>query len=207
MPSGLAAAVLIFVHSLIPHKEYRFVEPAFYIIAITAGFGSVELFRESLPQRWLAWVLIMFWIATSGSLAFTGDFLKKWWRKSDYLQAELYLHADPDLCGVLMFDHAARSGGYAYLHRNVPIYWDYYQSESDKKYATSYNVVFADEDKVATFEPEFHKERCFRTDYDNTCVLKRAGGCVADPHFPSILEQSRFGEKLPPRPSDAKLGK
>lgn len=199
------ALSLLIAHSFIPHKEYRFVEPAFYILAIVAGFSSVDLFEwagSPLKPRRLICILVSFWCLTSASLAFTGDYVKKWQRRTEYLEAELFLNSDSQLCGLLIFDHAGRSGGYAYLHRNVPLYWDNYQRDSNKKYLSTYNAILADEEHVAVFEPEFRKERCFHTDFDNVCVLKRPGVCTSNPEYPPILEQHRFGEKLPPRPSD-----
>ena len=63
------------------------------------------------------------WVAVSAALAFAPAFRSEWFTSRDLIEAEFLLAKQPSLCGILLYDYEWwETGGYAYLHRNVPFY-------------------------------------------------------------------------------------
>ncbi|HEY9880918.1 MAG TPA: hypothetical protein V6D29_20840 [Leptolyngbyaceae cyanobacterium] len=115
---------IVIPHSLIPHKEYRFIYATVPICILLTTIAFVELKhrchqpnskRPRLPL-YLATFMI-FW-SILGTLSSTAFFSKK-----DTLESYLFLSDQPNLVAIANL-HSAwyESGGYYYLHRNVPIY-------------------------------------------------------------------------------------
>jgi phosphatidylinositol glycan class B len=75
------AFFIIASHSLIPHKEYRFVFPASACLVLVAAMGSADViekvrsYLQPKPSHYLVVVGAAIWIATSVSLAFTAGFV------------------------------------------------------------------------------------------------------------------------------------
>jgi GPI mannosyltransferase 3 len=150
----LLAVAFGVAHSLIPHKELRFLLPALPLFCALAGIGldqvrslaPVWLFR-SLTVLVLASVLLS--AATFHRLTFRdlgGPYLEVQPGDSAYDNSgsvnRLLFAANrrPDLCGLeIQSVQLHRTGGYSYLHRPVPLYGpDGPASESGK-----FNYVIA----------------------------------------------------------------
>lgn len=131
---GLAFIGLVFVlvHSLVPHKELRFVFADLPLLFALAGVGldslSGRVRRVGMAALVAAAVISA---ATFHTLRFgdIGAYLKTRPHVSAYDDAgainRLLLRAyhQPDLCGLKMAAHdMAWTGGYTYLHRDVPLY-------------------------------------------------------------------------------------
>jgi phosphatidylinositol glycan class B len=133
----LLAVGFLAAHSLIPHKELRFLLPALALFCALAGIGldqvrslaPVWLFR-SLTVLVLASLLLS--AATFHRLTFRdlgGPYLEVQPADSAYDNSgsvnRLLFAANrrPDLCGLeIQSAQLHRTGGYTYLHRSVPLY-------------------------------------------------------------------------------------
>jgi hypothetical protein len=134
---ALALTVIGFIaiHSIIPHKEFRFLVPIMPILCAAAaiGLGAVESWAAKAALA-VASVLLMstaasalrFHTLTFGDL---GQYLDSKPQVSAYddfgpvNRLLLIAHDAKDLCG-LKFEavHLAWTGGATYLHRRVPLY-------------------------------------------------------------------------------------
>jgi hypothetical protein len=149
----LGAAFLV-AHSLIPHKELRFMLPALPVACALAAIGIDEL--NSLRRVWLSRSLagvvaasILFSAVTFhhlnfhdlGSLPVVGP------RNTSAYDFggpgnRLMFQANrrPDICGIKVESLLVEwTGGYTYLHRPVPIY----RSEGPPRESGKYNYVIA----------------------------------------------------------------
>ncbi len=125
---GVALSIIV-SHSLIPHKEYRFIFPASAILLIVAALGSADVIGKLQAKmgegiaRYLTICGVAFWLLTSLSLAFAPRFSDNWFRSRQILESALWLHGQSGLCVLLIYDDGwASTGGYTYLHRNIPMY-------------------------------------------------------------------------------------
>lgn len=123
----LAWVVVITVvsHSLLAHKEFRFIYPALPLIVTLAAMGFVEIatfLRDRLrlplsPRMVLAGGLLCC-VVVSGFFARAFH----WDKSSGGLIALDRLSPDPTVCGVGFFKLPwTLTGGYVHLHRNVPL--------------------------------------------------------------------------------------
>src|SRR5690606_20856577 len=137
----LGSAVLAFVlaHSVLPHKEFRFLVPCLPLFGTVAAIGAAAVLRR-LPVPRL--------VGAASALALTATFAlglvrldygdmgqyhgtpratASVWRSE---QEPTLLLADagerPDVCGVTVLGgRAAFTGGYTYLHREVPLIYEH----------------------------------------------------------------------------------
>jgi hypothetical protein len=130
MPAlALAAAVTLLEHTLVPHKEVRFIYFAIAAAPILIGLGLVEVvceLRKRLDRRFatagaatllLASACLSWWTAT-------GTLGPRWEFQRSYTEAFLAAGRDPGLCGLAVRDLGfGLSGGYTYLNRDVPIFF------------------------------------------------------------------------------------
>lgn len=133
---GLAALAFAFLllHSLVPHKELRFIYPDFPLLFALLGVGLASL--PSAPRPWalgLVGAVALFSAArwhtlTFGELgAYSNSPAKQ--RSSAYddfgalNRLLIAAHGRKDLCGLeIPMVHPAWTGGYTYLDRDVPLY-------------------------------------------------------------------------------------
>jgi hypothetical protein len=136
---GLALLVLAYLiaHSAVPHKELRFAMPIAPVALVVAACGATRIARwfagrwptARAPARWIA-------VAVAGVMVFQavrftrgvgrGDRAYQLARfKSASVNALLLSAGDKDdLCGLaLLGSGAASTGGYSYLHRDLPVVW------------------------------------------------------------------------------------
>jgi GPI mannosyltransferase 3 len=174
---GCLALIILVSHSVIPHKEARFLYPLTPLIITLAALGIVEvteavrtLGRLPLwPGRGVAGVAVCG--LTSGLLAWTAASPGDWSRGSGSLAAMAQLSREPSLCGVGMYQfHWYESGGYAHLHQRVPIV---VMETSEWKDTDSFNFALAD--KPLSDPPANLKlVRC----RDGACLYRRPGSCT-----------------------------
>jgi hypothetical protein len=166
-------AVFFGVHCFIPHKELRFLLPVVPLAVALAGVGLTDLF-EAASGSWRLPVGITLAMAVAmGAKAATprlrdvgrpGD-QNIWHIGEDYFRAMWKVASRPDLCGISLVDNDREwTGGYTYLHRNVPMYFDL-----DHLKETNY-VVGGHEEKL----PEGWQHLGNIGQYG---VYKRAGTC------------------------------
>ncbi len=120
---AMLGAVIV-PHSLIAHKEYRFIFAAVPLGLMLSAIAIDQLWSP-LPQikrRWNWGKILLGLMAfyTSATLLVTSFFLDP---QANQLQAYLYLNDEPGVVSVLNISTSwYNTGGYYYLHRDVPIY-------------------------------------------------------------------------------------
>ena len=192
----LAALAIIAVHSAIPHKEYRFVFPATACLVIVAAFGSADLLETARRQvrpvvyRCLAFAMAFLWLEMSAALAFSAPFKYEWFKGRQLIMASFAMAQKADLCGLLFYDEPwFKTGGYAYLHRNVPFY-SLVEDETvrPKKSAASVNAVVLNRSSVTDFAKSFRVQQCFAAPgSEDVCLIVRDGPCIHDNEMNEFL--------------------
>jgi hypothetical protein len=179
----LVAVTIILTHSLLAHKEYRFVYPATPLIMILAGIGSAELAQRLWPDRRAAlWGLPLFWIVTSLILARGREFYPLWFRDEGSIVAMRRIDADPAACGVAIYpaDVWDRNGGYAHLRPGIPLYALPAGRAAEDAGPYDYIVAYRDADFAAA---GFSRSQCWAEPPGRTivttpvCLWRRAGAC------------------------------
>jgi hypothetical protein len=136
------------------------------------------------------------WVAASAALAASPFFTPNWTRERTAIEASQWLSQRADLCGVGFSGTSwARTGGYAFLHRNVPMYFLRARDAQADASARAFNYVFLRRSDLGRFAPGFKAAWC-ETDETGVaqCVARRAGGCAAQPGLTPILRMKRLGE-------------
>ncbi|MGI8936357.1 MAG: hypothetical protein ACR2FS_20030 [Phormidesmis sp.] len=163
---ALLASVVV-PHSAIAHKEYRFIFAAVPICLLLSAFAIDALWttskepatsaarkRSQGSRNWGRFILGLMAFYTSGVLLVTSFFLDP---QADQLQAYLYLNDQPELVSVLnLSSDWYHTGGYYYLHRDVPIYLpthiDSIQADEWARYV-SHVVCDRDQAPIPEFTP------------------------------------------------------
>jgi GPI mannosyltransferase 3 len=204
-PSALwivVAFVIIASHTAIPHKEYRFVFPAFACLALVAAMGSADLIERMrlLPGpgragRALVALGAALWIGTSLTLAFAPGFKDEWFEAGDLIAASFKLAHDPDLCGVLFYNHDwASTGGYAHLHRNVPMFALEDDKETAQQATDAFNAIILTRESLDDFTAQYTLQECSGDEDDDVCIMKREGVCKPAPDLEVNAMLRRLGE-------------
>ncbi len=129
----LGCGVLLFIglHSAVPHKEFRFLVPAFpWLFAMLFSLVDAGAGRW---RRGVAAGLVVVAVLSAAShrlLTFgrLGAYSSRHWTSAyddngAVNRLLLAAHRLPDLCGLRVdAAHLAWTGGYTYLHRDVPLY-------------------------------------------------------------------------------------
>jgi GPI mannosyltransferase 3 len=128
---GLAAVSVVLLHSFAAHKEIRFIYFALAAAPILIGIGTAVLLDAISPSRRalrtiavLLLPLLLCGAEASVSLrqATPAD---AWHRDAGTVAAFFAAHADAAVCGVgVRIPWVYRTGGYTYLHRPVPLYFE-----------------------------------------------------------------------------------
>ena len=123
--------LVVGAHTLVPLKDYRFIFPAVPILLVMTAAVTLLLAARAMPARttqaaWAATGLVVL-IALAGifgRLPREHDIYPiRPLYAQDELRAFVFLHREADLAGLLLEGvHWSQTGGYYYLHRNVPLY-------------------------------------------------------------------------------------
>ncbi|BAT61779.1 alg9-like mannosyltransferase family protein [Variibacter gotjawalensis] len=184
------ALAIIVTHSLIPHKEYRFVFPATVCLAIVAALSSADLLRAALRKNMLPFdafaatrLACLIWLVTSASLFVSPSFREPRTDRAPF-DAQFEIAKVPELCGLLVhLHHWTEFGGQAYMHRAVPLYFIPISSQVADT-TPAYNVILTRRYAVSQMPKDYTLQRCFDSDQgeaSNACILKRAGTCTPNP--------------------------
>lgn len=184
-PVLLAVALVnLLMHSLIPHKEYRFVLLSTTLLVVLAAFGTVDALQrraagdEPRLQRLCGQALLL-WLLASLLVATTGP-VKRYWKSGRPLIAAMQLAgADPDTCGMALYRPPnPLSAAYALYGRQTPIYL--FDTRDDHaaalRYRSAYDTVLSVA-QAPPLAPEYALLGCSSKAY---CVYRRAGGCTGE---------------------------
>ena len=183
------AVVHLLVHSLIGHKEYRFVLVSAALLVILAAIGSADLLRH-VPRRRLALATsaaIIAWTASSAALS-AGNFAPNWTMEAGLAEALERAGAPAKTCGLALYRaRATVAGSYALYRRATPIYRVATREEA-ARHAAAFDVVLTGPAHVHELPSDYRLEVCAPKGRTNapSCVLRRAGGCTPDPALQDI---------------------
>jgi hypothetical protein len=164
--------------------------------------GSADLI-EHLRQRMtsagagraLAALAAALWVATSAALAAAPGFADEWLEARNLIEASFKLARMPDLCGVLFYDDDwASTGGYAYLHRDVPLYALGDDQETARKSTAAFNAIVIARDSLDDFAPQFELQECSGEEDDAVCIMTREGACSPAPDLEVNAMLVRLGQ-------------
>ena len=177
---AIFCVIVIVSHSVIPHKEVRYIYPILAPALTLAAMGVVDMLGEVTRgvrflnnRRSIVAIGVSCLLLSSAMLAAKcADWDKTSWGVGAFDR----LSHDAGLCGVGIYDQIWwESGGYTHLHRNVPIV----QLESAAELARdapSFNALIAPL-HTAGVPAEFSQLQCWR----GACLLERRGTCIAPP--------------------------
>jgi hypothetical protein len=173
---GWVALIILATHSIIGHKEARYVFPLAPLGITLAALGVAEIVpvfnmgrKLPLPSRTIvAWGLA-FCALSSALLSPHLD----WSLRSGSLIAFNHLSQDSTLCGVGVYKTEWwETAGYAHLHRNVPILILGQQSELEQE-SGSFNAIVTSGSLPAKLD-DFALAGC----WNGLCLYHRAGPCT-----------------------------
>ncbi len=206
LPWLLWVALAIFLtHSLIAHKEYRFIFPAIPLLVILAGLGTaelIELARRALPRpvpaAWFVALGLLLWTALSAQIGNSAVFSVPWTRQRAQLAAFAVIAHQPKICGVGLDNvYWTMTPGQSWLPPNVPLY----QIEADRlrSQAPAFNAILARESQPVE-DTRYRRVECFDGDRKpdgqaaiRLCLWRRDDGCDATaaplptPNWPSFF--------------------
>jgi len=175
---GWVALIIVAVHSVIAHKEPRYIYPMMPIVLTLAALGFVEIVGalntwRKAPLSSTATVaagLIVFTL-TSGVLAWR---FQHWSRDSGGLIAMDRLSQDPSVCGVGVVPFLLlHGGGYSHLHQNVPIIL-IDPNVGLGQQILSFNAALALGKPDRWLKIGFRSAGC----WNGVCLYRRAGPCI-----------------------------
>ena len=195
-----AAAINLLLHSLIGHKELRFIFLSVAILVVVAAIGSAELVRRLEPvlrkrhRRLLALGLLPLWFGTSAALAADGRLQSDWRAYLAGSEAALTLRTAPGLCGVGLVNLMPwDTGGYTLMRRPVPFYLmsppaDIRRQAPLRQVAPAFNGILIPEHEVKALPPGYRLLGCSAAhpgvDHERpltpvrVCAFVRDGGCT-----------------------------
>ena len=189
----LAWVILIIVgsHSLVPHKEARFLYPVIPLAMTLAALGIVEIAslagryaRIHLPSEA---VVVFGLVLFAASSAFIARRFPRWSQASGGLIAMDQLSSDKSLCGVGLYNISwAYTGGYTHLHRHVPIILALNQTELEGE-SIGFNALITTKSAISSMR--LKPEIC----WNKTCLYRRPGPCIASSKYNEVNKMLRSG--------------
>ncbi len=200
-PLLLATAVAnIAVHSLIGHKEYRFIFLSVALFIIIAALGSADWIQWLRANRaWRRWALPVVaggWALISGALAATGTMPDNWMRGTGAAQLAAELRGDPALCGLALYNTpfhllpgrdrlVGRSPLYAIYPADPVVGGDL--AAVAQKAAPAFNRILSRRDSATELPAGFSQRDCTSVGGADVCIFARSGGCDAATAAPFVL--------------------
>jgi len=177
---AIFCAIVVISHSVIQHKEIRFIYPILAPAITLATMGIVDLLDEikagmrflENPQ-WVIAISVAFFLGSSVMLAAQcADWYKTRWGDGAFDR----LSREPALCGIGLYGVIWwESGGYTHLHRDVPII-PLDSAAQVANDAPAFNALIA----PATSQrlpAGFTQSQCWQ----GACLYQRPGTCTAAP--------------------------
>ena len=187
------AIVNVAFHSLIGHKEYRFIFLSVTLLIIVAALGSVDwiamLRTRARWGRWSVAILAGGWLGVSAILGMTGTMPVYWMNGIAPAKLTSELRADPQMCGVALYDVpiflvpgrsrlGARTPLYALISRD-PLAAGHLAAIAPKA-SSAFNRILVYRSMAKELPPDFTARGCEIVNGEEICIFARDGGCDAD---------------------------
>ena len=175
---AIFCAIVVVSHSVIAHKEVRYIYPILAPAITLAAMGIVDLLEELKRgvkflgnPKWVVAIGMTFLLISSALLAARcADWYKTRWGDGAFD----HLSRNAGLCGVGIYRAMWwESGGYSHLHRNVPIIPVESAAELARD-APLFNALIAPRNSPG-IPSGFMQTEC----WSGVCLLERAGTCTA----------------------------
>jgi hypothetical protein len=197
----LVALAVLGAHTLIPHKEPRFIFPAIPLLITLVGIGSAEilprLLGPSARPGLIAASGVVFWTVTSGLLGAFGYFSPIWRSGEGVAAAMRNVDSHEASCGLAVYPSHLwwLSGGYTRLRPGIALYGLDPGEPDAKAHAAAYtDIITISEEPLpppADFtEMGFDKETCWVSGSNRgpVCLWRRPGACSPQAAPPLIGE-------------------
>jgi len=186
------AVVNIAFHTLIGHKEYRFIFLSVTLLIIIAALGSVDWIAmlRSKPnwRRWSVPIIASGWVCASVVLAVTGTMPAYWMRAIGAAKLTSKLKADPQMCGLALYDVpvflmpgrerlAGRAPLFA-LYSGDPLAAGHLAAIAPKA-SPAFNRILVYRSMEKELPPDFTERGCETVSGAEVCIFARDGGCDA----------------------------
>jgi hypothetical protein len=178
-------AVLFVSHSLLAHKEYRFLYLLVPLTCVLVALGMAEKMARyprhpttALTGMVVAWCL--------GSALLAWNFRPYWTVYAGNLRGFEQMSRSADACGVgLLGVPWSWTGGYTYLHRDLPMVQLELPGDPERL-SPHFNFLLAS-DRASSIPAGFERQWCWR----GSCLFKRTGDCTPLPgyHINQVLQQ------------------
>jgi hypothetical protein len=194
------AVVNLVFHSLIGHKEYRFIFLSVVLLIVVAALGSADwIQRLQANQAWRRWALPLVaagWVLTSGALATTRIMQVYWMRGTGAAQLAATLRADPALCAAALYDVPFfLLPGRERLVGHLPLY-AFYPGDSLAGgdlaaalhgAAPAFNRILSARKRATDLPAGFSRRDCASVGGADICIFARGGGCTTATAAPFAL--------------------
>ncbi|NBC35784.1 mannosyltransferase [Novosphingobium sp. FSY-8] len=180
--------ITIVTHSLIPHKEYRFILLGQLQLIFLAAIGTVDIFQKirwsSFESSRIYAIVMPLWFALAMTTSLITPFVDNWGKGRALFHSMALASGDPALCGLAIYrapHHPTAS--YALLGRSVPILL--IDGPNAKLVAaanaSSFNMAFAPRYAETELPNSYRLVRCEfphkRAKDQYYCIFKRPGLC------------------------------
>jgi phosphatidylinositol glycan class B len=175
---GWIALAILVPHSLLRHKEVRFIYPLIPIVITLAALGTMEIARELdrflksqvYPKIAASVALVLFALFS----AFLAPQFTYWDYNSGAVAMVDQLSRDPAVCGLGVQGISwFNTGGYTHLHRNIPMVLMSEGSGLDQE-SSSVNAVIA----YGT-PPRLARDFALKGCLEGVCLYQRTGSCIS----------------------------
>lgn len=198
----VAALVNLAFHSLIAHKEYRFIFLSVVLLIIAAALGSAdwvrELRRKPAWRRWALPAVAAGWVLVSLGLAeATKPMQDNWMRGTGTARLAAELRADPQFCALALYATDFQYlPGRERLAGSLPVYVIHPKDPAAqgrlpalaKEHAPAFNRIIAPPDAASGLPAEFSRRSCASMgDKGDACIFARSGGCDASAAGPFAI--------------------
>ncbi|WP_426437652.1 4-amino-4-deoxy-L-arabinose transferase [Bradyrhizobium genosp. P] len=202
-PLLLAVALVNLVfHSVIGHKEYRFIFLSVVLLIIVAALGSADWIRSLRAKpAWRPWALPLVaagWALVSIALAGASEEMRDdWMRGVGAARLAAELRGDPQLCGLALYDvpfhllpGRERLSGpsplYA-LQPGDPLAKGRLPATVEAT-KPAFNRILARPASAADLPVEFSRRNCASVGNGDACIFARSGACdVATAAAPFVI--------------------
>ena len=182
---AFVAVVNLAAHSLVPHKEWRFILLSSEIFIFLAAIGTVDalnLIHARSRRRILGAIACVAWGSLSLMLAFAEPLNHEWRAHRPLLRTLQGAGKIPGVCGLAIYETKwPLSVSYTYYHRDTPIFGFKGDEFAFRAHADRFNVVIGHPGRPPG--GSYTRVACesFPHRQPPLCVYHRPGGCRSLP--------------------------